>query len=59
MPNIKLNPDKKDACYGMHICTGLWPAVEDFLEKHPEWVLHERYTNNNGLTILKRVCYVS
>jgi len=38
---------------------GLWPAVEEFLEKHPEWVLHERYTNNNGLTILKRVCYVS
>lgn len=33
---------------------GLWAAVEDFLERHPEWVLHKRYFNNNGLTILKR-----
>ena len=34
---------------------GLWPAIEEFLETNPKWVLHERYTNNNGLTILKRV----
>jgi hypothetical protein len=35
---------------------GLWKAVEEFLEKNSEeWVLHERYTNNNGLTILKRI----
>ncbi len=34
---------------------GLWPAVEDFLKGHPEWTLYRRYTNNNGLTILKRV----
>lgn len=34
---------------------GLWRAVEDFLARHPEWVLHERYEYNNGLTILKRV----
>jgi hypothetical protein len=34
---------------------GLWPAVEEFLKEHSEWVLHERFTNNNGLTILKRV----
>ncbi len=33
---------------------GLWPAVVDFLERHPEWVLHARYENNHGLTILKR-----
>jgi hypothetical protein len=37
------------------IVKGLWPAVKEFLEEHPEWVLHERFTNNNGLTILKRV----
>jgi hypothetical protein len=36
------------------ITKGLWPAIEEFLAEHPEWVLHERYTNNNGLTILKR-----
>lgn len=34
---------------------GLWPAVEDFLTKHPEWVLHQRYYTSYGLTILKRV----
>ena len=32
---------------------GLWPAVEDFLNKNPNWKLFKRYTNNNGLTILK------
>jgi len=34
---------------------GLWPAVEEFLAVHPEWKLKERYTNNNGLTVLERV----
>jgi len=34
---------------------GLWPAVIEFLAAHPEWVLEQRYTNNNGLTILRRV----
>jgi hypothetical protein len=37
------------------ICKGLWPAVEEFLASHSEWTLHERFTNNNGLTVLKRV----
>lgn len=34
---------------------GLWPAVEDFLMRHPEWVLHERRFNNHGFTTLKRI----
>lgn len=34
---------------------GLWPAVQDFLARHPEWVLCERHPNNNGLTVLKRI----
>ena len=34
---------------------GLWPAVTEFLEQHKDWKLLERYTNNNGLTILQRV----
>lgn len=34
---------------------GLWPAVEEFLTVHPEWILEKRYENCNGLTILKRV----
>ena len=37
------------------ITRGLWPAISEFLSLHPEWVLHERFTNNNGLTILKRI----
>jgi len=33
---------------------GLWPAITEFLDAHPEWELHERFTHNNGLTILRR-----
>ena len=33
---------------------GLWPAVEVFIIEHPEWKIKERFTNNNGLTILER-----
>jgi hypothetical protein len=36
------------------ITKGLWPAVEEFLLHNPEWYLKERFTNNNGLTILAR-----
>jgi hypothetical protein len=32
---------------------GIWPAIEEFLQDHSEWTLHERFTHNNGLTILK------
>jgi len=35
--------------------TGIWPAIQEFIHSHPEWQLVERRTNNNGLTILKRV----
>jgi hypothetical protein len=34
---------------------GLWPAIDDFLTLNKEWILHERFMNNNGLTILKRL----
>jgi beta-1,4-mannosyl-glycoprotein beta-1,4-N-acetylglucosaminyltransferase len=34
---------------------GLWQAVVDFLQRHPEWTLHERRVNNYGFTILKRI----
>lgn len=36
---------------------GLWPAIEQFLESNINWKVHERFTNNNGLTILKRNSY--
>jgi hypothetical protein len=34
---------------------GLWKAVEEFLRDNTNWVLKERYTNNNGLTILEKI----
>lgn len=34
---------------------GLWRAVEEFLEGNSNWELVERFTHNNGLTILGRV----
>lgn len=34
---------------------GLWPAVEDFLVRHPEWKLKERRLNCHGFTVLERV----
>lgn len=33
---------------------GLWPAIEEFLTHNSSWQLIERYTNNNGLTIIGR-----
>jgi hypothetical protein len=36
--------------------TGIWPAIEEFLEeKKDEWILKERYMNNNGFTIIERI----
>lgn len=36
---------------------GLWPAIDEFLLNNKDWVLHERFTNNNGLTILRRCIF--
>jgi hypothetical protein len=36
------------------ITKGLWPAIAEFVENNPEWYIKERFTNNNGLTILAR-----
>ena len=37
------------------ITCGLQKAIDEFLETNKDWKLDIRYTNNNGLTILKRV----
>jgi ornithine carbamoyltransferase len=34
---------------------GIGQAINEFLTENTEWVLHEKFTNNNGLTILKRI----
>ena len=53
----KLNAEQQSKETGFpieEINKGLWPAVTEFLETHPEWFLKERFTNNNGLTVLAR-----
>jgi len=37
------------------VTIGLWKAVEEFLTENTDWTILEKYTNNNGLTILKRL----
>jgi hypothetical protein len=34
---------------------GIWKAIEEFLQNNPQWILEERFMNNNGLTIIKRI----
>lgn len=36
------------------ITRGIWEAIEEFLILHPEFYIKERFTNNNGLTIIQR-----
>jgi hypothetical protein len=55
---LKWNPKEQSQQSGIpihEITKGLWPAIREFLASHPEWILRERYDNNNGLTILERV----
>ena len=34
---------------------GLYPAIIDFLNNNNNWILHEKFANNNGLTILRNI----
>ena len=52
--NIKEVAEKSKMSY-IDVTVGLWPAIDEFLKENPQWVLHERFFNNNGLTILRRV----
>lgn len=36
------------------IARGLGPAIIEFLRDNPDWYLKEKFTNNNGLTILAK-----
>jgi hypothetical protein len=56
-PKLRMDAEKQSKDYGIpieEINKGLWPAIEEFLELHNEWKIKERFTNNNGLTILER-----
>ena len=35
---------------------GIYNALMDFLEENKNWKIKEHYQNNNGLTIIERVC---
>lgn len=39
---------------GQNCGRGIWKAIEEFMEANPHWTIAERFTNNNGLTILRR-----
>ena len=34
---------------------GLEPAIQEFLASNENWIIHERFINNNGLTVLKNI----
>jgi hypothetical protein len=34
---------------------GLLPALREFLEANPLWVIKEQFVNNNGLTVIQRI----
>jgi len=54
--NWNIQKQAKETGYTVEeIEKGLWPAVEDFLNSNDEWILEKRYTNCNGLTILKKI----
>lgn len=62
---LKLHADKVKKYIVLHDTTtfgekgedsgiGIWPAIEEFLERNQNWFLLKRYENENGLTILER-----
>lgn len=34
---------------------GLFPAILEFCSQNPQWYIHEKFANNNGITILKQI----
>lgn len=63
---LRLHADKARKYIGFHDTTsfahqgefggrGIWPAVQEFIDSHPEWKIIIRRDNNNGLTVLERV----
>jgi|TARA_B110000093_G_C12914403_1_gene386273 hypothetical protein len=46
----------KETCIPVNeINKGLWPAIEEFLVANKNWKIKERFTHNNGLTILEKL----
>ena len=54
----KYDPEEQSRASGIpvdEILKGMSQAIDEFLSNNLDWVLHEKFTNNYGLTILKRV----
>ena len=50
------HPDYSDILDEVTDKQGLWSVVEEFLEQNKDtWRLKERFTNNNGFTIIERI----
>ena len=55
---MKLNAEQQSKITNIpveEINKGLMPAVNEFLEKNKNWRIKERFTNNNGLTVLEKI----
>lgn len=53
-----LNAEEQSRATGIpveEITKGLGPALSEFLRDNPNWVIEEKFSHNNGLTILKRL----
>lgn len=53
----KFNAQKQSEESGFsleEILQGLGKAIDEFLEENSNWTIKKKYTNNNGLTILKK-----
>ena len=46
---------KKSGFTREELTTGLKRAIDEFLAENSNWILKQKFTNNNGLTILERV----
>lgn len=59
--SLRLGLDIKKQCVESgippwEIARGIWDAIEEFVDSHEsEFRILERYTNNNGLTILEKI----
>jgi len=50
----KLQEEGQYGKYAESLLQGLNAAIFEFQQHNPHWKVHQIYTNNNGLTILKR-----
>lgn len=50
------NKGHENTWEGLSSGKGIWPAIEEFLDENKtQWILKERFTNNNGFTIIERI----